>query len=114
MTDLGLIEFFAAEDEVAAEVFFTHHGIVRQFFAGALEKDFALEKQVGTVGDTECLGRIVVGNQNADILFLQLIHDALNVFHSDRVDAGKRLIEHDKLWLNGKASRYLGASSLAS
>ena len=62
MTDLGLIEFFAAEDEVAAEVFFTHHGIVRQFFAGALEKDFALEKQVGTVGDTECFGCIVVGD----------------------------------------------------
>ena len=27
-----LIEFFAAEDEVAAEVFFTHHRIVGQFF----------------------------------------------------------------------------------
>ena len=60
----------AAEDEVVAEVLVADGGVLGQFLAGALEKDFAFEQQVSPVGDAQRLRGIVVGNEDADILAL--------------------------------------------
>ena len=55
-------EFLAVEDEVAAEVFFADDGVLGKFFGCALEEDFALKEEVGSVGDAECLLCVVVGD----------------------------------------------------
>ena len=38
----------------------------------------------------------------------------LDILHGDRVDAGKRLVEHDKLRVDGQAARYLRAATLTT
>ncbi len=60
-------KLFAAEFEVAAEVFFAHGGVLREFFGRALEEDSPFEKEVGAVGDVEGLGGVVVGDEDADV-----------------------------------------------
>ena len=56
------VEVLAAEDEVVAEVFVADSGVLGEFLAGALEKDFSLEQQIGPVGNAQGLGCVVVGN----------------------------------------------------
>ena len=65
-----MVELLAMEDEVAPQIFFPHHGIGGQLFGGPLEKNLSLEEQVGTIGNTQCFGGIVVGNENADVFLL--------------------------------------------
>ena len=56
----------------------------------------------------------MVSDKNADILFFKFVDNFLNVFHSDRVNAGKRFIKHYELWIDCKASRNLRASAFAA
>ena len=49
--DLVLVEVLPSEDEVVAEVLVADGGVLGKFLAGALEKDLALEQQVGPVSD---------------------------------------------------------------
>ena len=56
----------------------------------------------------------MVGNQDADVAVLQTPHDVLDILYGDGVYAGKGLIEHDKLGVDGQASGYLRAAALAS
>ena len=79
-----------------------------------MEKDFAFKEQIGAVGDAEGFGRIVVGDKDTDILLLQLIHNALNIFHRDRVDTGKRLVEHNESRIDGEATRNFATATLTT
>ncbi len=83
-------------------------------FNRALKQDFALEKQVGPVGDAERLLHVVVCNENANVFILQPPYDVLNIFHSNRVDTGKRLVEHDEFGVNGQASGNLRTATFTS
>ena len=56
----------------------------------------------------------MVSDENADIAELQLPDDMLDVLHSDRVDTGKRLVEHDELWVDGQTARYLRTAALTT
>ena len=56
----------------------------------------------------------MVGDQDADVLALQAIDDALDVLHGDGVHTGKRLIQHDEVRVDGQAAGNLGAAALAT
>ena len=109
-----LLKFLAAEDEAAAEVFLAHDGIFGQLFGCALEEYLALEEEVGAVGDAQCLGGIVVGDEDAYVFLFELIDYVLYILDGDGIDSGKGLVEHDELGIDGQATCYLGASSLAT
>ena len=64
------LEVLLAQLEGVGEVFVTHDLIFRKFFRCTLEEDATFEKEVGTVGDTECFLHIVVGDEHADVLLL--------------------------------------------
>ena len=108
---LRLLEILAGKHEVRAEVFLTYHGIHRKLFGSTLEEDVAIEQQIGTVGQTKRFQSIVVGDEDTDVLVLQLPHDVLDVLHGNRVDTRKRLVEHDELRVDGQASGNLRASA---
>ena len=38
----------------------------------------------------------------------------MDVFHCNRVNTGKRFVEHDELRVNGETTGYLGAATLTS
>lgn len=102
------------EDEVAAEVFFADHRVFGEFFGCALEQDFTFEEEVGTVGDGERFGGVVVGDEDADVFLFEFIHDRLDIFDGDRVDAGERFVEHDEARVNGEASGDFGTTAFAT
>ena len=110
----GSIELLATEYEAATEVFLAYNGIVGQLLRCALEENFALKQQISAVGDAQRLGGIVVGDEDAYVLFLELIYDILYILDSDGVDTGKRLVEHDKLGVDGEATCYLGATAFTT
>ena len=56
----------------------------------------------------------MVGDKDADVAVFQPPHDVLDIFHSDRIDTGKRLVEHDELGVDGQTSGYLRAASLTA
>ena len=56
----------------------------------------------------------MVGNENADILFHQTGHDRLNIVHSNRIDAGKRFVQHDKLRTDGQAASNFRTTTFTS
>ena len=56
----------------------------------------------------------MVGNQDADSHLLQVRDDFLDVENSDRIDAGKRLIEKDERRLQNQGAGNLDPSTLAA
>ena len=107
-------KLLSAENKIASQILLSHNRIISKFLAGSLEKNLTLEEQISAVGNRKSLGCIMVGNQNSDILFLQLIDHALNILHRNRVDTGKRLVEHDELGIDGKTTGYLRTSAFAT
>ena len=95
------LEVFLAEDEGVGEIFLTYNLVGSQLFGVALKENLALEKQVGAIGDGERFLHVVVGDENADVAVFQLPDDVLDVFHGNRVDSGKGLVEHDELRFDG-------------
>lgn len=69
-----------------AQIDLAHHLIGGQLLGAAGLEDFALEEQVGAVGDGERLIDVVVGDDDSDIFVLERGHDALNILdgRSDR------------------------------
>ena len=108
------VEVLAAEDEVVAKVLVTHCRVFGQFFAGALEQDFALKQQIGPVSDAQCLGSVVVGDEDSDVFALKAIDNALDVLHGDGVHTGKRLVKHDESRVDSQTAGNLGAAALAT
>jgi hypothetical protein len=74
----------------------------------------ALVDDVGAVADAERLAHVVVGDQHADAALLQEAHDALDLDHGDRVDAGKRFVEQHEARIGRQRARDLDAAPLAA
>ena len=56
----------------------------------------------------------MVGDKNTNIAVFQAPDDILYLFYLDRVDTGKRFIEHNKLWIVGKTTGNLRSTALTS
>ena len=56
----------------------------------------------------------MVGDEDADVLALEAIDDALDILHRNGIHTGKRLVEHDKVRVDGQATRNLGTAALAT
>ncbi len=110
----GSREFLAVEDEVAAEVFFADYGVFGELFGCALEQDFAFEEEVSAVGDGESFRGVVVGDEDADVFLFKFIHDRLDIFDGDRVDAGERFVEHYEARVDGETSGDFGTTAFAT
>ena len=108
------IKFLAAEDEIVTQVLVADRGILGKFLTGALEQNLSFKQQVGSVGNAQCFGRIMVGNKDANVLTLEAIDNALDVFHGNGVNAGKRLIKHDETRVDREATGNLGAAALTT
>ena len=79
-----------------------------------MEENLALEEQIGAIGDAERLFHVVVGDEHADVLLLELPHDILDVLHGDGVHTGERLVEHDEEGIDGQTAGYLRATAFAA
>src|ERR1700684_4107182 len=59
-------------------------------------ENLAIIDDVGALRDAQRFANIVIRDQNADALGLQLEDDLLDLKNSDRIDARKRLVEKDE------------------
>ena len=107
-------KLFAAEDEVAAEVALTDDLVFSQLLRCALKEYSSLKQQIRAVSDAQSLGRVMVGDEDADILFFKLVDYRLDILYRDGVNAGKGLVEHYKFGVDGKTACNLGASAFAA
>ena len=57
---------------------------------------------------------VVVSDEDTYVLALQLEDDALDVLHSNGVDTGERLIQEDKVRVDGQGAGNLGTTTLAT
>src|SRR5690242_1946625 len=91
-----------------------HLWVMSQFCRSSGSEDSALINNVGAVGHREGLAHIMVGDQNANSALLQIENNLLQIEHGNWVDAGERLIEQDKLRLDGQAARNLHPPALTA
>ena len=108
------LEVFLPEYETITQVFLPDYFVGSQLFWLSLEQDLPLEQKIGTVGDGQGLLYVMVCDQNPNVSVLQSPYNMLNILHRDGIDSGKRLIQHDKLRLNGKATSDLCPTSFTS
>ena len=111
---MGLLDDAFFEDEVAAEVFLAHVGVVGELAGCALLENGAFVEEVGVVSDAECFADVVVGDEDADVALFEFDDDVLDVLYGDGVDAGERFVEEEEEWVVGEGAGYLGASALAA
>ena len=81
---IGLVLYFSEHflhSEVFAEIRLSGFGIIDEFFTRPFAKDSAFEHNVRTVHDVQGFAHVVVGDDNAETLILQVANDVLNVFH---------------------------------
>lgn len=108
------LEVLLAQHECRTEVFLAHHFVLGKFFGLALEQNSALKQQVCTVGNSKRLLHVVVGYEDTDVAVFESPHHMLYLFDGNRVDAGKRLVEHDELRVDSETACNLRASTLAT
>lgn len=108
------LEVFLSENEAVTEVFLPYNLILGKLFRRTTEQYAALEQQICTVGDAQGLLHVVVGYKDADVAVFKLPHNVLNVLNGNRVYAGKGLVEHDKLRIDGQTARNLSTAALTS
>ena len=77
-------------------------------------EDLTFEEQIGPVGDGERLVDVVVGDQDADAALFEVLHDGLDVFDGNRIDAGEGFVEEEEAGAQGEGAGDLGASPLAA
>ena len=80
----------------------------------SLKEDATFEEKIGAIGNIQRLMYIMVGDEDADITEFQAPNNVLDILNSDRVDTRKRLIKHDKLWVDGQTTGYLAATTLTT
>ena len=56
----------------------------------------------------------MIGDQYADVLFLQTRHNTLDIFNRNWIYASKGLIEQNKTWINGQGPGDFCAPALPS
>ena len=108
------LEILLAQHECRTEIFLAYHLVLGEFFGLALKQNSTLKQQVGTVGDGQRLLHVVVGDEDTDVAVFQSPHHMLYLLDGNRVDTGKRLVEHDELRVDGQTTRNLGASTFAT
>ena len=95
-----------------AQIFLAYLRVLLDLFRRANRQHLAFKDDIATVNRAENLARGMVRDQNTDSVVAQLTDDALNRLHGDRVDAGKRLIEHDDPRIRYQAPGNLEPSAL--
>ena len=103
----GALQYEAGTEILGADVIVRGKGRRR-----TLLEDRTLVEEIGAVGDGEGLADIVVGDDDADILVLELGDNVLDVLDRDRVNSRERLIQKDEFRIDGKGPGYFAASSL--
>jgi len=103
-----------ARVEAFAEVDALDFGIVAEVVGAPGAEDFPVVDDVGAVGDGQGFAHVVVGDQDADAVALQLEDDVLDLEHLDGVDTGERLVQQQEAGLNDQRAGDLDAASLAS
>ena len=79
-----------------------------------MKKNATFEQEISAIGDRKRFLHVVIGNENAYVTIFQAPHNVLNILHSNRVYARKRLVEHDEFRVDGKATCYLRTAAFAS
>src|SRR3954465_2157758 len=87
---------------------------VEHFARAAVAKDLAGANHVAAVGDLERFSDLVVGDQNGYAAVAQVANDRLNAIDCDGVDASKRFVEQNDLWIRHKRAGDLQASSFTA
>ena len=91
--------FVGSQAEIFSEIEFPRNGALGNGFAVAFKEEFTLAEEVDAIDDVECLADVVVGDENAHAALAQVLDDLLDVRDSEWVNACKRLIKHNKLWV---------------
>ena len=102
------------ENEAGTQVLGTDILVVCQFLRRAGLENRTFVKKIGPVNDSHRFTDIVVSNDDADILVLELRNNILDILHRNRIDTGKRLIQKDELRVNGKGTGNLATAALAT
>ena len=84
---------FSFQFKIPAEVETAYLVICREFFGGAMFKDFAFDEQVSSVADGKGFVHIMIGNEDSDLLIFQPGNNSLDIFDCDGVNTGEGFIQ---------------------
>src|SRR5206468_5871127 len=91
-----------------------HLSIIHKLVRPATPEDLSLGKDVRPVGNIERLADIVVSDQDANSLSLEVQNDLSNIVDRKRVDTCEGLVEENKFWLGRQTASDLNATPFAS
>ncbi len=100
--------------ESASQILGPHFVIGRQRLWSPLLENRSFIKEVGPVGDSQSLSDIMVGDDHADVLVFEFGDDVLDIFNSDGVDTGERLVKENEFRVNCESASDFTTSSLSS
>ena len=110
----GIRENGLAQHKILAEINPSDLFVIGEFLGCSGLENVAFEKEVGAVGDAEGFVNVMVGDKNADVLFLEFGHDLLNVFDRNGVNACKGFIEEYEVGIHRQTACNFSPSSFAS
>src|SRR5690606_14604491 len=91
------------------------HQLVGKYLLGtAFGDDMAVVDDVGLVADIQGLTHVMVGDEHADALVLEVLDDLLDIVHRDRVDPGEGLVQQNELRIGSQGPSNLRAAALTA
>ena len=100
---LYLLKHLLLQLEVCSEILFLYNLIIGKLIWSTVKKDSALKQKICAVGNVKSFVHVMVGYQDANVTMFQMPYYILDFLNRNRVNARKRLVEHDELRLDGKA-----------
>src|SRR5262245_41170263 len=88
--------------ELFTEIESSNFGVFCQVARRTRAKYSSLSHDVSTVSHSQGFANVVIGDQNSDATAAQIKDYRLNVVNCFRIDAGKWLVEQDKLRLSSQ------------
>src|SRR5687768_5377785 len=87
---------FSSKPEMFSQIYFSHAFIINDFISITASQYFAVADNIGVIADAQRFPDIMIGNEHADVAFLEKPDDLLDIQHGNRVHTCKWFIQEDK------------------
>ena len=90
--------------EILTQINFAGNFAGKDFFFGTLEHDGAGVYDDGAVGNFKGIADVMVGNKDTDSAGSKEFYYTFDVGYGDWVNSGKRFVQKQEFWFNGKGT----------
>src|SRR5687768_2878208 len=86
----------SSKPEMFSQLYFSHAFIINDFIRITAGQYLAVADNIGMIANTQRFPYVMIGDEHADVAFLEKPDNLLDIQHGNRVHTRERFIQEDK------------------